>query len=485
MKKTILLFILCCTVLAAVTGCDNRTKYGSDSTVDQESVSAFPDYVYEPEKAQRQSVSRMAISPGGYYYTASHTLYFYDIENDLNTAMCSEAGCTHNKAGCAAYVYPSGEVSKSIECNCDENEIFFYNDKIYMFEINEERDSFLCQYDRNFNNRERVARVASLSEEGASFCSSLSSIIYKGYMYYCTELQDPQDVNLYTYNCMRVKLEAGAVPEKLGQFEFQNQWGRQVNVLVSGEDIYYIGCSIEWKYPHTGEVEITEVTGVDAQYRIARYSEESGDFNTIWSYTGDEATDVWGSGTDVIDSVGSSKVCMDTDGNLYMLSSVGADWKDRGIIKVNFKDKTGKKIYSTERRIVQIACDGDKLYILEYDDNPHISVLDKEGKRINEFKIEYSDEYEERYKQIVEHMGPSQTKASGGIVLYGVDDRYILVGTAVNAYEGLMTAGVKPGYEYFGPGFGERIMCGIGVIDKAEFLAGEKVEIKQIYEYGN
>lgn len=64
---------------------------------------------------------------GGMYYIKNNCIYFLDSRNQINTAVCNKANCTHNNASCNAYV--EGMVP-GIICYGDYLYVSMFNSKI-------------------------------------------------------------------------------------------------------------------------------------------------------------------------------------------------------------------------------------------------------------------------------------------------------------------------------------------------------------------
>ncbi len=461
--------LLC--LLFSFGGCNDIDRYKTGEDEQNSRESSFAAYDYNQEKAQQQSREQMAVAPKGYYYTASRILQFYDIENDLNTAVCSKVGCSHKDEGCDAYVYDIDAFSDDLSCSCFGSEVFYYNDKLYMVERNKDGEYFLIQYDSNFNSKEIVATLASYKGKMTTLKNPKASLISENYLYYYIysfTKEDYENKNYNaTYDCMRVKLEVGAEPEKLGAFTFPSDYTMAMGtaggmeVLISGNDIYYIAGGTNRFYTNDHEV----------QGRVARYSKTSGKFELLWSHIGSEAKNVWGSGTDVVEMI-DSNACMDDAGNLYLLNKK-PKMLNNSIAVVNFDTQTSKNLYTTPYTSIEaMDFDGELLYLLEHGENEcYLTALDTSGNVVSRQKLAYAEEY----LAMLEKTG--QNAESDGLIFYGVDNRYIMIGARKDIYEGLISARFAYPYKR------RDTVNGAGIIDKASFLKGEPIQIKQIYQY--
>ncbi len=469
MKKQIICLV--CVLCMLCSGCSNAGSYEEEESKE----SLFSDYQYDQERVQSlvEYRNRLTIGPTGYYYIVNNILYYYDIDNDINTPLCSRTECSHNSSGCDAYVYASDTTSDNKDANCVGNAIFYYNNHIYMIERSG-YENYIIQYDTNFNNKEKLLTLTSgrlnflgTYGEGHSFA------MHDGYMYYYAVINADENHAdkdyMGTVSCCRVKLEKGAEPEILGQFEYGTDYdywgGYSTKVAVSGDNVFFLaGATYRW-YGKSNNV----------QYRVAMYKTKTDEYNMLFSYTSETAEDAWGKDTGIVSSI-EGRICMDTENNIYLKTENG---DEEGILKVNFLTGYSKVIYnSSYNHISSLVCDGKYIYFLEdksTDKTARITVIDTEGTEIAAKEFNYDSEY----IQIFKERNPGKDINSPTTVEVGikcVDDRYILLTNTMDGLEGLSSGNYMKTPKNWP-------ILGVGLINKSDFLSGKDCEIKQIYKY--
>lgn len=93
--KTIAIMLICSLLL---TGCTTRNSGQEDDAEVKTS------YEFNADKSQVSEKSRSAYSENGYYYLMNGILWFYDINNNIATVVCSNANCEHKDENCNAYL---------------------------------------------------------------------------------------------------------------------------------------------------------------------------------------------------------------------------------------------------------------------------------------------------------------------------------------------------------------------------------------------
>lgn len=482
MKRIIISLIFFAVFLA---GCNKSDKYNiPEETHSSEKPSinkTFSNYVYDNDRAQLQSFNRLAISQKGYYYTANHTLFYYDVEKDINMPMCSDANCNHYNKNCAAYVRSYGDSGNYDEmdkaCNCYGKQVYYYNNKIYMIERTKDSEFCLDQYDTNFNNMKRIAVLASDDMEYKIMSMPIASEIDDGYFYYLAykASEDYIEKKTLIYAWMRIALEENAKPEVLGSYEMVTSgfYGECCDkVLVNENYIYLLQGFTASNYEYDNMI----------NFKVCRYSKINGQFEELSSYKGNDKTEAFGFKTQVVNEI-NNNVCMDNNNNLYVLNESGTC-----IEKLNFENKYSEVIYSANGNINEMAFDGEYIYIIEMGNikgnamsDTYLIVLDSSGKIKVKYSIEYSEGYLKHYEYVKENLNKEIKMVKGNVYINGVDDRYIMIHSTINAYKGLCLS--KNNIDTAENMDSETIIAGVGLIDKEELLKGNVVEIKQIYQY--
>lgn len=480
-KKRIFSLILCI-VMITLYACSNAGAYDEDEGGSVAEL--FPDYEYNEIAVQYCAGPLASISESGYYYKFNSTLYYYDVDKDINMPLCSRTDCSHKTAQCDAYVTEGDSSDALTTGNCIDAVIFYYNDHIYMIERDEEDIEYLVQYDKNFNNKEVLSELSSGPSDrfGTYGENTHQCVILNGYMYHfnCDCRQIIADEGYYgKIFCSRVKLEKGAKPERLGEFELGGDYGSLGDptavICVSGDTVYYIaGGTYRWF--------VKEDT---VQYRVASYNTKTNEFKMVMSYTSDSGVDAWGEGTGVVQTISGNAICMDSKDNVYMVSKLDGS---EGIVKYNMSTKEAKVIYkSTYDEIHEIMCDGQNIFISEknkreYTGEPleRIMALDDSGKILAVKDLEYAEEFIEHVKELAQKRGEDEDKAlqhraGPEVDIYIVDDRYIMLTSYSDGAAGLISGDFSKDVP--------NGANGVGLINKADFLSGQDCDIKQIHQY--
>lgn len=291
----------------------------------------FPDYAYD-DGPQYYAASHAAVSEDGYYYISNKILYFYDVAADVASAVCSKAECSHDTSRCDAYVQKElsgwsnekGELvgTKNFDrekgVNCGGNMIFYHEKHLYMIERKEDGD-YLVRYDSRFNNRERLAMLAGDgSIVGCADENDMngSAFLAGGYLYYM-RITPTLDVAQTDYvapiACCRVKLQPGAEPEKLGEFDLAiDTFGKSGKIIGIGTRVYYIA----------GVASRLFIKKNCGQYRVAVYDAAKGSFEMVLRVDSEEANDAMGEGTGRFSNF---YICaIDEKNNLYVSSNQGS-----------------------------------------------------------------------------------------------------------------------------------------------------------------
>lgn len=483
-------FTILCILAFLLTGCDKDNS--ATGIIAENNNSIFVDFEYDQERAQQLSYgSPMAISESGYYYILNKILYFYDIEKDINTPLCSDILCKHVDESCAAYVFTTSCTTEGdLSCNCMDKRIFYYDKSLYMVERTKDSDFYLYRYDSGFNNKEQIVKLASMKEKNTMVVDANVATISNGYLYYYTSINNGKYVEEgynATHQCQRVKLEKGAVPELLGEFMFPGDYAMTMEdsnglgILTSGEDVYYIaGGTVRWC---TAENPIN--------YRIAKFNIEEEKFDILWSYEADEISEVFGEGTGNIVSWSSGEfIKIDEQGNLYILT--GEESVGNAIVKIDMTNKTAKKIYSAKYdEIMEMKVNGEYIYFfdIKYGELSQFMIIDTEGNLIAGSELEYVEELLNKYDRILEVFPDAEIGKPvadfANILFYGVDDRYILIGCYADAdvFKGLTSSNIFINHDLNRESFEDAKMIGVGVIRLDSIVDGEYLDIKQIFQY--
>ena len=409
----------------------------------------FKDYVYDQVKSMDLVVDSMAIAEDGYYFIWEGVLFFYDFDSDISIPMCSRAECSHKTQGCDGFI---GKMDYNTNIFvCENNEVLLYDGYLYMVERTKENISNLCRYNGNLNDKVIIAQLASLYGERPSLCTTHGSYkIVDGYFYYimCDVDIDTMEANKYMfkYNCMRVKLEEKATPEKLGDFMFPGDYGigvflNSVSVLSCGKDVYFIAGGTNRFFEKDNPM----------QYYVTKYSNENKKFEVLASYVGNKDYNAWSIISGFIPSV--NNMYMDDDATIY---TIGNDGTNNNIIAFNYSNNSSKVIY---KGCNSFAFDGEYFYtfLRASDTYPYLTAIDKEGNIVRQYKFDVLDSFR---KKMQERGFPEAQWEKGDFRIKGIDGRYIMI-------HGLTETSKN---------------YGVTLINREQFLSGVDFEIKTIYE---
>ena len=493
--KIIAAILITCTI----TGCGS---YSSDELDITTAVNLFPDYEYNQERAQLlSSRARIAISEKGYYYAIGDILYYYDIDNSLNTQLCSRIDCAHNDSNCDAYIYTTSKGAYAkYGCNCMDKKIFYYNGSLYLIERTDDNVFYLCKYDSRFNNREIVTKIASASDDSTLVINADAGVIHDGYLYYYVYVNDgnSSDKDYMLQNqCRRIKLAKNAVPEILYEFDYASDYAfalgdsNGLGISVCNDKVYFVACGSGRTYT------VNDMT----QYNVMSYDIATGKSEKLINYKSDNNSDIFGAGTGRLDIFSwGDNIVIDNMSNMYVVTSSKKDIYDNNmsdnIIKYNFETKEAESIYlSEEGNIQSVIYDGNYLYFFEVVErinepsSSYYTAIDRNGNVIARYELEYIDEYLRNYKMYVEKLREkgseiaTATAIDSNVYVYCSDDRYILIGCNAYAdvFKNLSSSDYNKNNTVRG-NFVEQRIVGVGIIDKADFLSGNG-EIKQIFQY--
>lgn len=470
MKKIIILVLAISMLL--FTSC-NKYEIPDSTKADSNS---FPDYQYNQEKVQGHSgATKIAVADNGYYHIINNTLYFYNISSDINLPMCSKSKCEHNSKDCDAYVKGTDTRTGTFECNCMGEKVMYYNNHIYCVEVTKDRDYYLYQYDSSFNNKTKVARLASVKDDNTSVTGAQVCMISNGYLYfYITYIDSDYVKNDYValFKPCRIELKENSSVETLGEFHFPGDYAFEAGnnngfgIYLSNDNIYFYAGGTARFYGKYDNV----------RYYVAKYNPNDKQYSDLWSYKGDSKADVFANNIGYVNSSSSGDyVCMDDYGYFYIpMSSNGSSTDTNSIVKVNFEKKSCDVIYTTSlESLFSIKYDKDTLYFFESQSGTDAKALLTAVDLNGAVKAQYELQFDEHILSI--NQGSIDISGSD-IAIYGMDDRYILIATDAGKFKGLssnITANVVENIS----------VTAVGVINKQDYLSGNNVSKKQIYEY--
>ena len=454
---------------------------GSSDVVESSSneQQLFPDYVYDQEQVQTlTSVTGkgLAISEEGYYFIEKKILHYYDISEGAAFPLCTKTSCMHTDKNCDAYIYDYSDEKPDWVTNCLGDKVFFYNDHLYMMSQQWDASPVLFQYNKDFTERKEIGRMSDGSASPRVLTQDVSSsLVHNGWLYYLTlEMREDwfssQDPKLLTvpYTLCRIKLEEKSEREELYTFEFPIDYdvltatSQGIRLMNSGDDIYCI-ASIRYRFNTTTD---------PVQQRVIRYNESEG-AELLWTYTGEERINLFGSEGEVPVHMLHSSMNESRD---FSYMTFGPDEKKdmwnpfTSIWSVNMESKESRKIYQTPySQLFDFITDGNNYYFTEIAPGQcFLTAIDHEGKLIRRYEFEYSDSY----IKTMEEKNIPREQWTGGAGLMLIDGRYIMLGSA--GYSAVLKGLTSDEID-------ENTLV-YGMIRLEDFLDGKDVEIQQIYE---
>lgn len=205
-SRRIIFVVLSIMLLLCLGACSSDDKDASEGT--------SKDCIMNQTEPQYYMAHNSAASENGYYYitgdvvssTELKYLYFYDIEAKHQYPVCSKLTCSHNDETCDAHIIVS---------NIMENDIWYYNNRLYMIEKTEEYDRIIS-YDLQGRDRQNHT---ILSADGISVWEGKSSdaiVFNDGYVYYISL------TNMYEPALYRAGIDEKSVPELIHTFDNHN-----------------------------------------------------------------------------------------------------------------------------------------------------------------------------------------------------------------------------------------------------------------------
>ena len=416
--KTIAIMLICSLLL---TGCTTRNSGQEDDTEVKTS------YEFNADKSQVSEKSRSAYSENGYYYLMNGILWFYDINNNIATVVCSNANCEHKDENCNAYLMDEHSYDPldlaGVTVKGLGNQLWYIDGYIYIIERDESGD-YLVQYDQAFFNRKKICKI---TEDGEVLGMPSVNVegtmaIYDGYLYYfsvkpvnANELAD-NDYHTTVY-CKRISIDGKSASETLGSFQFAMDYdlfgaGSGGKVCVSENGIFYVaGYISRW----VSKQKILK-------YKVYEYNLETHEFLTLVDNTSNENVDLLGKATGEARLVQSGICCAYGD-SLYIVGNGGTEIyriNESGITSI-YSEPSCKSIYSL------VAYDG-YIYCMEsFEGSIRLVRMNMEGKISG---------------QHIFDCGDMQNPTS--LVIYGVDQYNVLLRIREQNVEGFVDKNVKP-----------------------------------------
>lgn len=365
-------------IVVVATGILSACTIGNVSTG---SLKEYTGEKFNNEEAQFCIYGNIAATEDGYYYIANSPvyydneddrkeyLYFFDIENNKSSVVCSKKECIHNDETCAAYVSPEMSLADNI---------WYHNQRIYMIESTGEKD-LLVSYDRNFENK----KVHNELSVDGKIVSAQDSVMYNGNIYYIVLEENYR--SLYS-----ISADKEQTPQLIKKYERYDLY-----------DIVGLSSS-------KGKICITVAgaNGTDSKQKIYIcdvYDIETQTINEIYNSKNDKYNvkgdiDIMQRWKNDVYIIGDNMFFGTIDSDDFIVNKLNIDTgKCEQIYSINAGEHNNSVNY------MQLSgCDGEYLYILEGIDykkaengditGNNLYVIDEKGKNIDTLKLQTNEE---------------------------------------------------------------------------------------------
>ncbi len=436
--------------------------------------------------------SYTADTQDGFYYVINDILYFYDYDSGLNTPMCSRVECAHNDETCDAYANCIHAWNNDdFTAVCEGRKVIYDSGYIYMIERTVDDESILYQYDSGFGNKKKIVKLAGVEDGVRTILTNSSSLaVADGYIYYYTAVYSADiasNGNLVKYQCRRASLSSGSKSEVIGEFDFPYDYSMAKDdcdgegVFVSGEYVYYIAVGSQRWYTTENQV----------QANIGRYNTTDGSYEKLYSYVGNDRQAILGADAGYMNWYSmANRMCMDNDGNMYIMASNEDMGHTDRIVKYNPISGESSVIYRKARNeILSIATDGEYLYFWDADYDESVYVATKlDGTVVGEMKLRYLEDFLKNFEAAMEHF-PDLEMVKESILgvnqkVYGVSGKYIVLAfDYTDVFEGLTMGQDTFQLAFDGTVANKDFYMAVALIDKEKLVNGEDVYVEQIYTY--
>lgn len=424
MKK--LMAIFTAVILLVINGCGTGADYSSEEittdTVQQEQA-VFPDFNYDFDKKPyyQKDNHNVVAAEDGYYFVRNNSadgvldnfgenkyervqaqnnpaswesgdkgygkvIYYYDINTQKVTPLCSKINCRHNSEECEAYF---GDVP---------NEGFvYYNKRLYMRNYSDTAGIKLVSYDKNGKNQSEECVICDNPEYQPLSGNNNDVCILNN--------------NVYSWAEKNITID-GDVGYEIVLYQTEIKTGKTETIISINETL------MQYKYSKSYTCEL-QVANNELYIKVCTYDDKN-EMYTFILYKLDEQTKKL---TEIFKTMapkdcnnrseGDSYAYMkgfaiDGEGNVFFVDELSGQQLVKKVKLCKYNINTGeiKDIYDIGNLIGYcVMCDDEKVYIenMENDYSGKLIILDKDGNHI-------------------------YTKAFNGWGrLEGLDDRYVIV----------------------------------------------------------
>lgn len=192
------------------------------SGVDKEELTA-QEYVYETDDhTYVDDGKRFVETDKGAYYWKDSLLYYYDLESDKETILCTKANCDHTDKACNAMFMDYDEM------------LLYYKGSLYMVEMENTEETtkcYLAEVSEDGSTRTRITELFEVpNEEGVNY----QAMIHRGYFYFAVA---PSSYDKEKENALyRVQIKKNA---KVEAVVTDTGYGVEYDMQGYGTKIYY------------------------------------------------------------------------------------------------------------------------------------------------------------------------------------------------------------------------------------------------------
>ena len=434
MKRTFL--ILLSIIIFALTGCGQ--DYSSEERTTEAVQNKFPKISYNStEKPYYQNDNHIvAVAENGYYFvrnlpfsvgldnfasiryyrlesdndnksSASESygkmLYYYDINSETVTPLCSKVNCKHNTVECEAYF-------DTVEGNSDSGGFVYYNKQIYMVAYDNKSGMKVVSYDEHGMNQKDES-VISNDPEYLPYTGGKNDIcIFNG--------------NVYCWGIKNISSIENAALSEIVLFK-TNLSSKKTEIIMTLQE-----NAEQTKYTKDFNCDI-EIANNKMYVKTCTYDKAKDMFTYILYETEDKEgksfeeilrSDVPRDCNNRIDGENYSNLksfAVDNEENVFYVDELKSEGLSISAVlcKYNIKTQETKVIYDLGEVVAySVMCDDEYIYLNQFVgtfSEDSIKILDKEG--------------QEKYVKIYTNEEPNGYESCSFV---GVDDRYVIISTS-------------------------------------------------------
>ncbi|MDO5381640.1 MAG: hypothetical protein Q4F06_02830 [Eubacteriales bacterium] len=423
-KKFICIAMVIVCIANTLIGCG--ADYSSEELVTQDVQNKFPEFSFNSDEQPYYQKDNhiIAVAEKGYYFVRNFPsgyldnftntkyfrleedrnilsadsksygkmIYFYDINTDTVTPLCSKVDCKHNTTSCQAYF-------DTVEGDEDGGGFVYYNHRLYMVSYDNKAGMKLVSYDEHGSNQKDECVINSNPEYIPYFGGNNDVCIFNGYVFSCGKRnkssRDPINSEIVLFRTKMTDKTTEillTLEETTEQFKYTKNFN--CDIEVADNKMYIKTCS------YNVEQDI---------FTYVLYESEGENLKEILRTNAPRDCNNRAEG-EIYASI--KGFAIDNNRNLYYVDEVESQglFLKAELWKYDLDTKTKNKIYDLTNTIgYSVMCDDKYIYLNQYKGNSDISrlvIIDKDGNEV--YVKQYSDKCD----------------------LAGVDDRYVIIRTS-------------------------------------------------------